>query len=260
MNQKHKIFIGIIIVLLVIVGGWAGLTKAGHIPNFLNIEILCPENNNNFGGKIYYDRDGSYYDRGGSDMPPINTPMYKPVIYLYPTEKQDILVQFNYEGKFIAEYPKYDQSIKGWRVTAYPDGRIINRADNREYSYLFWEGVSDKIVDWDLSTGFVVKGEDTREFLQKVLAEMGLAPKEYNEFIVYWYPLMKDNQYNLIHFADKQYTDMAQLNVTPSPDSTLRVFMVFKPLTQKIDIEEQKIPLFERKGFTVIEWGGTEIK
>ena len=68
---------------------------------------------------------------------------------------------------------------------------------------------------------------------------------------------MKNSKYNLIHFADKQYTDDAPLTINPKPDSVLRVFMVYKPLDEKIKIEEQEIKPFERSGFTVIEWGGT---
>jgi len=89
---------------------------------------------------------------------------------------------------------------------------------------------------------------------------MWLTPREYNEFIVYWYPLMKDNKYNLIHFAGEQYTNTAPLEITPKPDSILRVFMVFKWLDEKIEIEEQKLENFERKWFSVVEWWGTVIK
>ncbi len=184
----------------------------------------------------------------------------KPVIYLYPQQKQDVNVQLDYQGKIIAEYPRYDGEINGWEVTAYPDGHLINHADNKEYNYLFWEGIPSEPINWDLSKGFVVKGEDTREFLQQILSKIGLTPKEYNEFIVYWYPLMKDNHYNLIHFAGEQYTKTAPLTIIPKSDSMLRVFMVFKPLIEKIEIEPQVIQPFERKGFTVVEWGGTEIK
>ena len=53
---------------------------------------------------------------------------------------------------------------------------------------------------------------------------------------------------------------MAKLEVTPEPDSMLRVFMVYKPLETAIEIEEPTIEPFERTGFTVVEWGGTEIK
>ena len=36
--------------------------------------------------------------------------------------------------------------------------------------------------------------------------------------------------------------------------------MIFKGLDNPIDIEQQKLETPERKGFTVVEWGGTEIK
>jgi hypothetical protein len=184
---------------------------------------------------------------------------YKPVIYLYPTQIQNIKVELDYRGKLIADYPAYNYSMKGWNVTAYPDGKIINK-DGKEYSYLFWEGEPVIPINYDLSTGFVVKGEDTVNFLQNTLSQMGLTPKEYNEFIVYWYPKMKDNKYNLIHFADKQYTDTAPLTISPTPDSMLRVFMVFKPLNKEVDVKPQEIKSFNRTGFSVIEWGGTELE
>ena len=182
----------------------------------------------------------------------------KPVIYLYPTREEKVKVRLEYDGDIIADYPPYDSLQKGWRVTAYPDGKIIG-ADGKEYSYLFWEGKPSNNVDYDLSTGFVVRGEDTKEFLQNTLSKIGLTPKEYNEFIVYWYPRMKDNKYNLVHFAGKEYTDTAKLTITPEPDSMLRVFMVFKPLNKLIDIKSQKIEPFTRLGFSVVEWGGTEL-
>lgn len=183
----------------------------------------------------------------------------KPVVYLYPKTIQKVNVQLDYNGTIFADYPDYDPVQKGWTVTAFPDGKIINK-DGKEYSYIFWEGTPAAPIEYDLSTGFVVRGQDTKVFLQNTLAQMGLTPKEYNEFIVYWYPLMKDNAYNLIHFAEKQYTDQAPLTITPTPDAILRVFMVFKPLQEKISIKPQTIKSFVRKGFTVIEWGGTEIK
>lgn len=181
----------------------------------------------------------------------------KPVIYLYPQTIQDTTVQLFYNGELKSTYPSYDYSINGWRVTAYPDGKIID--DRKEYSYLFWDGIS-KSASYDLAKGFVVRGEDTEEFLQEALSKMGLMPKEYNEFIVYWLPKMEFNKYNLIHFADKEYTDIAKLKVTPQPDSLLRVFMVFKPLKKEINVMPQELKPFRRNGFAVVEWGGTEIK
>ncbi|MGI5900413.1 MAG: hypothetical protein ACOX8S_10935 [Christensenellales bacterium] len=178
----------------------------------------------------------------------------KPVIYLYPEEKKDISVKLDFNGELFVTYPSYHD---GWNVTAYPDGTIINKADNEEYSYLFWDGNSD--VVYDFTTGFVVKGEDTEQFLKEKLKFMGLTPKEYNEFIVYWLPKMIDNPYNLISFQQEAYTDHAVLEITPKPDSLLRVFMAFKPLEHETDIPEQKLEPFTREGFAVIEWGGSQV-
>jgi hypothetical protein len=80
----------------------------------------------------------------------------------------------------------------------------------------------------EIKEGFVVKNEDTVHFLQEKLAYLGLTPKEYNEFIVYRRPLMKQNKRNLISFLDEEYTSQAPLTITPTPDSMQRVFMVFQ--------------------------------
>lgn len=178
----------------------------------------------------------------------------KPVIYLYPEETTDVEVTLNYEGELLCTYPVYQN---GWNVTAEPDGTLTD-ADGKTYSYLFWEGVSD--VEYDFSKGYVVKGSDTAEFLETKLAKLGLNAKEANEFIVYWLPVMQNNSYNLITFQTDAYTDSAKLHITPEPDSVLRVFMAFKSLEKPIEIEEPAITPFERTGFTVVEWGGTEVK
>ena len=105
-----------------------------------------------------------------------------------------------------------------------------------------------------------MKGSETAKFLEEKLSEIGLNAKEANEFIVYWLPRMQENKYNLITFQTEAYTDVAKLHITPEPDSILRVFMAYKELEEPIEIEEPAIPPFERKGFTVIEWGGAEVK
>lgn len=164
------------------------------------------------------------------------------------------------DAVFSCTYPDYG---KGWNVKAYPSGKLINKTDKREYSYLYWELDSD--MKFDFSKGFVVRGKDTAAFLQKTLAEMGLKPKEYNEFIVYWLPQMQNNEYNLISFQGATYTDNVKLKIAPEPDSVLRVNMAYKPLTAKQaakvkkTLKPQTFPKFERKGFTVVEWGGEEI-
>ena len=186
----------------------------------------------------------------------------KPVLYLYPEKKMDVSVKLSLkDAVFSCTYPDYG---KGWNITAYPNGKLINKADKKEYSYLYWE--LDSTMEFDFSKGFIVKGKDTAAFLQKTLAQMGLKPKEYNEFIVYWLPRMQNNEYNLISFQNKTYTDNVKLKISPKPDSVLRVNMAYKPLTakqakkQKASLKPQTFPKFERKGFAVVEWGGEEVK
>lgn len=181
---------------------------------------------------------------------------YKPVIYLYPEKEQNISVKLNLRGRFTFTYPPYND---GWNVKARPDGTIINSEDGREYSYLFWEG-DIWPVGFDFSKGFSVKGQDTIKFLQGILAEIGLTPEESNEFIVYWAPRLQNNKYNLITFAGKEYEEAAPLAINPPPDSILRIFMAYKPLEEPVEVEAQEIKHFVRKGFTVVEWGGTEVK
>jgi hypothetical protein len=87
-----------------------------------------------------------------------------------------------------------------------------------------------------------------------------MTEQEMNEFIVYWLPRMEHNAYNLISFQGEKYTDTAVLNITPAPDSELRVFMTFVPLEEAVEIAPQQFETFERNGFTVVEWGGCELK
>ena len=178
----------------------------------------------------------------------------KPVIYLYPTVKTLVSVKLDFDGKLTVTYPNYRN---GWEVIARPDGTLTDPITGREYYCLYWEGVSD--ADYDLSHGFVIPGKDTAAFLEETLAKLGLTEREANEFIVYWLPRMEGNSYNLITFQTEAYTENAPLTVTPAPDSMLRVFMAWKPLETPIEIEPQELTAFERHGFTVVEWGGTEL-
>ncbi|MBO5285335.1 MAG: hypothetical protein J6B16_00390, partial [Clostridia bacterium] len=72
-------------------------------------------------------------------------------------------------------------------------------------------------------------------------------------------PLMQDNAYNVISFQTEDYVNNAVLNITPKPDSVLRVFMTYYSSDTMVDIGPQTLKGFTRNGFTVVEWGGSEI-
>ena len=179
---------------------------------------------------------------------------YKPVIYLYTEQETEVTVKLDYSGTLTATYPEYND---GWTVTAQPDGTLTD-SSGKSYNYLFWEGKTN--TEYDFSKGFCVAGEDTAEFLENALSQLGLTRREANEFIVFWLPRMQENEYNLIAFQDKAYTDSAVLDISPQPDSVLRVFMAWKSLDKAVDIEPQEFDSFQRSGFTVVEWGGCEVK
>ena len=179
---------------------------------------------------------------------------YKPVIYLYPEAETEVSVELMLNGELTCTYPAYND---GWSVTALPDGTLTD-AKGQTYNYLYWEGEAE--MAYDFSEGFCVKGEDTAAFLEKALEELGLTRREANEFIVYWLPMMEQNPYNLISFQTENYTDAAKLTVSPAPDTVIRIFMAWKGAEVFVNLPEQELTPPERTGFTVVEWGGTEVK
>jgi len=189
---------------------------------------------------------------------PIDYPAVKekPIIYLYPTEKTEISVKLDFnQNQLKHTYPKYNPE-KGWNVIAEPNGNLKNVENGKDYYALFWEGESQKQTE--IKQGFVVKGENTAEFLEEKLAILGLNWRESNEFIMYWLPQMESNKYNLIHFSTEEYTRDFPITITPRPDNFIRVFMVFEPLETAVEIPAQELKPAKRGGFTAVEWGGTK--
>lgn len=178
----------------------------------------------------------------------------KPVAYLYPQTETEITVRLDYDGELTCTYPAY---ADGWTVSARPDGTLTDE-DGQTYRYLYWEGVTDQV--YDFSSGFCVAGSDTAAFLEDALEQLGLSRAEANEFIIYWLPRMQENAYNLIAFQHEAYTESARLTITPEPDTLIRVFMAYRPLEKAVEIAPQTLTAPERTGFTAVEWGGAECK
>ena len=181
----------------------------------------------------------------------------KPVIYLYPTEETDVTVTLNLDGEMTCAYPEYGS---GWIVTAYPDGKIYDPNTERYYDYLFWEGTRS-FDSYEFKNYACVPGEDTAEFLESYLEAAGLNDSEIDDFISYWLPRMQESPYNLISFPSDEYNDWAKLDVSPEPDTLIRVYMVFAPVDEPVEVPESNALIMpsgiEREGFTVVEWGGS---
>ena len=180
----------------------------------------------------------------------------KPVIYLYPTEETETTVKLLNPERITCSYPKY---VDEWNVLAKPNGDLIDLDTGRNLYSLYYE--SEMVVDINVTNeGFVIKGEDSAKFLEEKLAVLGLTEREAEEFIIYWLPKLESNKYNYIRFAtDEEINNNMPLEINPNPDTIIRVLMTFKGLENPIEVEEQKLETPERKGFTAVEWGGTEI-
>ncbi len=181
--------------------------------------------------------------------------IHAPIIYLYDDECREATVKLDLDGELTCTYPTYND---GWTVKTSPDGTLTD-ANGRKYEYLFWE--ADLNMNPDTSRGFCVKNSDTAAFLEKALASLGLSDTEANTFIMYWLPIMEENPYNMIYFQTDVYENAAKLEVTPTPDTIVRVNMFFQASDEYVEIEEQDLfsmnpSLDEREGFVVVEWGG----
>lgn len=180
---------------------------------------------------------------------------YKPIIYLYPTEKTNVNIKLGNPELLSVSYPKYNNE---WNVVATPDGNLYDLKTNRNYYGLYWEGnnYNSKMTD----EGFIVSGKDTVEFLEEKLSILGLNEREINEFIIYWLPKLEKNNYNYIRFeTNNEIEKYMPLEINPTPDTIIRVYMLYKPLNERVNINEQKLEFNSRNGFTVVEWGGSNI-
>ena len=181
--------------------------------------------------------------------------VYKPVIYLYPAKTTDISVKLGAPQKLTVSYPTY---MTGWRVKAQPNGNLTDLSTGRNLYALYYEA-GDMDYGGIRDEGFVVKGSDAAAFLEQKLAKLGLTEREAEEFIIYWLPQLQNNPYNYIYFALTEETAQNMpLDVSPRPDTVIRFTMAYYPLQKPLKIKEQKLPETpDRKGFTLVEWGGT---
>ena len=185
----------------------------------------------------------------------------KPVIYLYSEKDLKVSLDLNYHGELTFTYPLLES---GWEVNVNKNGIEYNE---KHFPYLFWEGKSkdlslninkDKSVD-----GAVIDKENIVDYLEESLSTLGFNHKEKTDFITFWAPRMIKSNYCLVQFVlDEDYeSQIANLDVVPKPDASRRVYMYFSgfDVLPNIEVQPQSFEGFQRIGFTLLEWGGTEI-
>ncbi len=180
----------------------------------------------------------------------------KPVIYLYPQKEMNVSVKVLPTGGFTKVEPDYPDS--GWFVSAKPNGQLYNFSDGKTYPYLFWEGKSDVLYNQP-QKGFVVKRNELGELFDKTLSAQNLNKQEIDDFKEFWIPKMlkSDKPYFFVTYTSRKFIDRAApLVISPKPDTVIRVMMDYEPLKNYKEVEKMTFNPIERKGFTVVEWGG----
>ncbi|NOQ75315.1 MAG: hypothetical protein GQ574_25110 [Crocinitomix sp.] len=187
---------------------------------------------------------------------------YKPVIYLYSDVAINVSLDLDYLGDLTFTYPVYNE---GWNVNVDSNG-ISDPLTERAYPYLFWEGDMDDLEyekkDGSLE-GQMIACDTLVEFLENQLTAIGLNRQEQTDFITFWVPKMANSEYVFVQFLlDDLYANkVAELTVNPKPESLKRVYLLFTEFDEIPDLwfTPQVFESFQRNGFTLIEWGGSEI-
>ena len=206
----------------------------------------------------------------------------KPVIYLYPEKPTEVSVKFANKPKFSVDIPTYADE---WHVLADKNGNLHDLQPNKtdcagidstafgsdyakqscragRYPYLYWSGEAAGTYP-SREGGWVIERADVGTFLESKLREIGLNEQERQDMLSFWVPTLKKAEspyYSISFFTTKQMNHFIPMRVTPAPSSVLRVFLDWKPLIalpSSLPTPQVFAP-FERKGFTLVEWGGLE--
>ena len=190
----------------------------------------------------------------------------KPVVYVYPEEEQGLTMTIDVKGTLDMVYPAPERQVQteegtraSWTISAAPDGTLTD-ASGRSYPYVFWEGPVRQDTP---ERGFIVAREDAVPFLEEKLGQLGLSDKEAADFITYWAPRIRANEYTFVSFDASSYAQQVTYSFADEagnqvvPDTFIRVFMTIRAADANEEVTPQVFgPTPTRSGFTVVEWGG----
>ena len=190
----------------------------------------------------------------------------KPVVYVYPEEEQGLTMTIDVKGTLDMVYPAPERQVQteegtraSWTISAAPDGTLTD-ASGRSYPYVFWEGPVRQDTP---ERGFIVAREDAVPFLEEKLGQLGLSDKEAADFITYWAPRIRANEYTFVSFDASSYTQQVTYSFADEagnqvvPDTFIRVFMTIRAADANEEVTPQVFgPTPTRSGFTAVEWGG----
>ncbi|CAE6458904.1 unnamed protein product [Rhizoctonia solani] len=293
---------------------FSSMCTVSHIKHQLQQRMYpgLPEGgfNLSFDGSIMGDNDtfAQHRVQNGDEIEviPIRTGG-KPVIYLFsPSPILDVRVQLSLVKAwcFSAIYPPTPITLPSgdslgeaifWAVDTRPDGSLFDRLTNRKVAYLFWEAHTNlkppisplttpsRILAFDParprispSDSALLPFDKVTGYIDDALLAMELHTEARTSFITYWLPNLSKHTHIALRFLPQdQYEESAPLCITPAPDITTRVFMLFMGVEEsnlgaweaaKVPVEEwsrivgvDKVKAKDANLFRVLEWGGMEI-
>ena len=118
--------------------------------------------------------------------------------------------------------------------------------------------------------GWVIKKQNLASFFDEILPQTGLNQKESRDFTEYWIPRLENEistDYIFTTFIpESQINEIDSFEISSlssprtsnlEPRTSIRVRAYFKPLEEWEEISPQTLPSPpDRKGFTLVEWGG----
>ncbi|KAL5637692.1 hypothetical protein ACGC1H_002082 [Rhizoctonia solani] len=244
----------------------------------------------------------------------------KPVIYLFPpSPTSNIQVQLSlvqswtfselYPPTTITASTKATEALGqtiAWTVNAQPDGTLWDHATEREIAYLFWEALTNPKLPSSPPTtrptspvespsqafepanpvllpshSALLSFDKVTGYIDDVLLALGLHTEARTSFITYWLPNLSKHAFIALRFLPQnEYEKVAPLSITPAPDVTTRVFMLFRGVeegqleqwAEAVDMASRDVTVWRdvvgvdvaqglnKSLFRVLEWGGMEVK
>ncbi|CAE6412651.1 unnamed protein product [Rhizoctonia solani] len=186
------------------------------------------------------------------------------------------------------------------------DGTLWDQGTEREVTYLFWEALTNPklplspfitrpsspveapFCTFDPSSPILLPShsallpfDKVTGYIDDVLLALGLHTEARTSFITYWLPNLSKHTFIALRFLPQgEYETAAPLTITPAPELTTRVFMLFMGIEQsQIALWDEAVVMASRDVtvwrdivgvdiskvhdkslFRVLEWGGMEVK
>ena len=188
----------------------------------------------------------------------------KPVIYLYSDSVEQVTLELEFPGELTFTYPLYEDV---WDVTV-EGNELTEKRTGRSYPYLFWEGELEELqfkTEEDQIPGAWVSREEVIPFLEEALENLGLNSSEKADFITFWGPRMCVYDHVFAQFlVDSEYDALiGETKTSENVESKRSVYLLFAgtntDMGAAIKGHSQFFNGFQRKGVTLLEWGGSEL-